>query len=300
MNTPIIEAAGLVKHYGETVAVDGVGLEVARGEILGLLGPNGAGKSTTVRILTTMTVPDAGTARVGGHDVLRDAAAVRASIGVTGQDSSLDELLTGFQNLEMIGQLSRLPRRVARARARELLERFQLAHAADRIVKTYSGGMRRRLDLAASITASPPVLFLDEPTTGLDPVSRQRVWDVVREVVRDGTTVLLTTQYLDEADVLADRIAVIDHGRVVAEGSSDELKARFGSETVELFFADVESLEAARVDGIAEPERLCLRVPSDGSADGVRRLLDEVDGVQRIALHRPSLDDVFLSLTERV
>src|SRR5215475_7385623 len=181
----MIEAQGLVKHYGETIAVDGVGLEVARGEILGLLGPNGAGKSTTVRILTTMTVPDAGTARVAGYDVMREAPAVRAAIGVTGQDASLDELLTGFQNLEMVGELSRLPRRVARARARELLERFELAHAADRIVKTYSGGMRRRLDLAASITASPPVLFLDEPTTGLDPASRNDLWALLRELVSE-------------------------------------------------------------------------------------------------------------------
>jgi len=307
VNTPIIEAAGLVKHYGETVAVDGVGLEVARGEILGLLGPNGAGKSTTVRILTTMTVPDAGIARVAGHDVLRESAAVRAAIGVTGQDSSLDELLTGFQNLEMIGQLSRLPRRVARARARELLERFQLAHAADRIVKTYSGGMRRRLDLAASITASPPVLFLDEPTTGLDPVSRQRVWDVVREMVRDGTTVLLTTQYLDEADVLADRIAVIDHGHVIAEGTPHELKAATGDAQLTITLDAAHPAAAPTLQPLVDgpvhvsPDGRHLRAAvrsGHGLATVVVRALDDAGvAVDDIVVQPPSLDDVFRELT---
>jgi len=304
---PIIEAAGLVKRYGETVAVDGVGLEVARGEILGLLGPNGAGKSTTVRILTTMTVADAGTARVAGHDVMREAAAVRAAIGVTGQDASLDELLTGFQNLEMVGELSRLPRRVARTRARELLERFELTHAADRIVKTYSGGMRRRLDLAASITASPPVLFLDEPTTGLDPVSRQRVWDVMREMVRDGTTVLLTTQYLDEADLLANRIAVIDHGLVIAEGTPHELKAATGDAqlvvTLEHAHAAAASTLHPIVDGPVHvsPDGRHLRAAvrsGHGLATLVVRALDDAGvAVDDIIVQPPSLDDVFRELT---
>jgi len=304
---PIVEAAGLVKHYGETVAVDGVGLEVAQGEILGLLGPNGAGKSTTVRILTTMTVADAGSARVAGHDVMREGAAVRAAIGVTGQDSSLDELLTGFQNLEMVGELSRLPRRVAQARARELLERFELTHAADRIVKTYSGGMRRRLDLAASITASPPVLFLDEPTTGLDPVSRQRVWDVVREMVQNGTTVLLTTQYLDEADVLADRIAVIDHGRVIAEGTPHELKAATGDAqlviTLERAHAAAAPTLQPLVDGPVHvsPDGRSLRAAvrsGHGLATLVVRALDNAGvAVDDIVVAPPSLDDVFRELT---
>jgi ABC-2 type transport system ATP-binding protein len=303
----MIEAQGLVKRYGDTIAVDGVGLEVARGEIVGLLGPNGAGKSTTVRILTTMTVPDAGTARVAGHDVAREGPAVRASIGVTGQDASLDELLTGFQNLEMIGELSRLPRRVARARARELLERFELAHAAERIVKTYSGGMRRRLDLAASITASPPVLFLDEPTTGLDPVSRQRVWEVIRELVRGGTTVLLTTQYLDEADVLANRVAVIDHGHVIAEGTPHELKAAIGDAQLVITLEaphpaaapTLQPLTDGPVHVSADGRSLRAAVRSGhGLATLVVRALDAAGvAVDDIHVQPPSLDDVFRELT---
>jgi ABC-2 type transport system ATP-binding protein len=268
--------------------------------VFALLGPNGAGKTTTVRILSTLLKADSGDVRVAGFDVARDPDGVRRALSLTGQYAAVDEVLTARENLRLMARLRHLPRATRRRRVDELIERFGLGEAADRRVGSYSGGMKRRLDLAMSLVSEPAVVVLDEPTTGLDPRSRRDVWDAVSELARGGATVLLTTQYLEEADVLADRIAVIDHGRVVAEGSSDELKARFGSETVELFFADVESLEAARVDGIAEPERLCLRVPSDGSADGVRRLLDEVDGVQRIALHRPSLDDVFLSLTERV
>ena len=224
MTDPMIEAQGLRKRFGETEAVAGVDLTVPVGHILGVLGPNGAGKSTTVRMLTTMTVPDAGTGRVGGFDIETQAAAVRRIIGVTGQDASLDEVLSGTENLTMIGELSKLSRADARRRAADLLERFEIAFAADRMVKTYSGGMRRRLDLAASLVAQPPVLFLDEPTTGLDPASRQGMWEVIRELVGQGTTVLLTTQYLDEAERLADRIAILHDGRIIANGTLAELK----------------------------------------------------------------------------
>jgi ABC-2 type transport system ATP-binding protein len=295
-----IEIGELTKSFGELRVLTGLDLAVEQGSVFALLGPNGAGKTTTVRILSTLLKADSGDVRVAGFDVARDPDGVRRALSLTGQYTAVDEVLTARENLRLMARLRHLPRATRRRRVDELIERFGLGEAADRRVGSYSGGMKRRLDLAMSLVSEPAVVVLDEPTTGLDPRSRRDVWDAVSELARGGATVLLTTQYLEEADVLADRIAVIDHGRVVAEGSSDELKARFGSETVELFFADVESLEAARVDGIAEPERLCLRVPSDGSAEGVRRLLDEVDGVQRIALHRPSLDDVFLSLTERV
>jgi len=295
-----IEIGELTKSFGELRVLTGLDLAVEQGSVFALLGPNGAGKTTTVRILSTLLKADSGDVRVAGFDVARDPDGVRRALSLTGQYAAVDEVLTARENLRLMARLRHLPRATRRRRVDELIERFGLGEAADRRVGSYSGGMKRRLDLAMSLVSEPAVVVLDEPTTGLDPRSRRDVWDAVSELARGGATVLLTTQYLEEADVLADRIAVIDHGRVVAEGSSDELKARFGSETVELFFADVESLEAARVDGIAEPERLCLRVPSDGSAEGVRRLLDEVDGVQRIALHRPSLDDVFLSLTERV
>jgi ABC-2 type transport system ATP-binding protein len=295
-----IEIGELTKSFGELRVLTGLDLAVEQGSVFALLGPNGAGKTTTVRILSTLLKADSGDVRVAGFDVARDPDGVRRALSLTGQYAAVDEVLTARENLRLMARLRHLPRATRRRRVDELIERFGLGEAADRRVGSYSGGMKRRLDLAMSLVSEPAVVVLDEPTTGLDPRSRRDVWDAVSELARGGATVLLTTQYLEEADVLADRIAVIDHGRVVAEGSADELKARFGSETVELFFADVESLEAARVDGIAEPERLCLRVPSDGSADGVRRLLDEVDGVQRIALHRPSLDDVFLSLTERV
>jgi ABC-2 type transport system ATP-binding protein len=302
-----VEAHGLTKRYGDTQALAGVDIEVPTGSILGLLGPNGAGKSTSVRILTTMTRPDAGEARVGGHDVLRAPAAVRQVIGVTGQDATLDELLTGRQNLEMVAELSRLSRRAAITRATELLERFELTEAADRIVKGYSGGMRRRLDLAASIVARPPVLFLDEPTTGLDPASRQRMWDIIRGLVADGTTLLLTTQYLDEADVLAERIAVIDHGRVIAEGTPHDLKAATGEGQLEVTLtaphtdavAVLEPLVAGSVQ-VSDDGRL-LRAPvkdSSGLATAVVRALDTAGAaVDDIAVHRPSLDDVFLALT---
>ena len=267
-----------------------------------LLGPNGAGKTTTVRILSTLLRADAGSARVAGFDVAGERLQVREALSLTGQYAAVDEVLTARENLSLMARLRHIRRGARRARVDELLERFGLADAADRRVGSFSGGMKRRLDLAMSLVSEPQVVVLDEPTTGLDPRSRRDVWDAVQQLADGGTTVLLTTQYLDEADRLADRIAVIDHGRVVAEGSADELKRRLGDETVELFFADAEALEVAAllVAGHAEPERLCLRVPSDGSADGVRRLLERLDGVQRLELHRPSLDDVFLSLTERV
>src|SRR3984957_2173550 len=223
-DTWMIEAHGLRKRFGSTVALDGLDLEVAAGAILGVLGPNGAGKTTAVRILTTLSLPDTGSARVAGFDVGREAASVRHSSGVTAQDATLDEILSGRENLVMIGRLSGLRRSEAKARAKELLGQFDLTDTADRILKGYSGGMRRRLDLAAGLVTRPPVLFLDEPTTGLDPTSRVRMWDVIRGLVADGVTLLLTTQYLDEADELADRIVVIDHGRVIAGGTAAELK----------------------------------------------------------------------------
>jgi daunorubicin resistance ABC transporter ATP-binding subunit len=304
---PVIEARGLQKRYGEHLAVAGVDLEVPAGSILGVLGPNGAGKSTTIRMLTTMTRPDGGTATVGGLDVVTEADRVRRIIGVTGQDATLDELLSGTQNLVLIGQLAKLSRREARARARDLLERFELTDAAERMVKTYSGGMRRRLDLAASLMTRPPVLFLDEPTTGLDPTSRMRMWAVIRELVADGTTLLLTTQYLDEADALADRISVIDHGRVIAEGTARELKARIGGETLEVALAapsvGVAEALAPLVDGqvllLDEGRRVRAPIaPRPGLATAVIRALDDIGvAVDDIAVQHPSLDDVFFALT---
>jgi ABC-2 type transport system ATP-binding protein len=298
-----IETVGLTKAFGDVPVLTGLDLGVEAGSVFALLGPNGAGKTTTVRILSTLLAADGGTATVAGYDVARARTEVRGALSLTGQFAAVDEVLTGRENLLMIARLRHLRRPEARRRTAELLDRFDLGAACDRRVATYSGGMKRRLDLAMSLVSQPQVIVLDEPTTGLDPRSRRDVWDAVSELAASGATVLLTTQYLEEADRLADRIAVIDGGRVVAEGSADELKARFGDETVELFFADVEALEAAAraLDGAhAEPERLCLRVPSDGSADGVRRLLEQIDDVERLALHRPSLDDVFLTLTERV
>jgi ABC-2 type transport system ATP-binding protein len=310
--TPAIEAEGLVKRYGKTTALDGLDLTVPQGTVYGLLGPNGAGKTTAVRVLATLLQPNAGWARVDGHDVLTDAAAVRRTIGLTGQYAALDEYLTGRSNLVMIGQLSRLTPRAARRRADELLDRFGLSEAATRAVKTYSGGMRRRLDLAASLIGYPAVLFLDEPTTGLDPSARALMWDIVRELEADGTTLLLTTQYLDEADQLAGRIAVIDGGRVIAEGTPTELKASVGGQRVQLTLAEAgDAPVAIRVlqpfsasSTMPDVRGRLIEVPvtaSNGLATEVLRALDAVGvAVSDIAVRSASLDDVFLTLTGHV
>lgn len=300
----IIRASGLAKAYRSTTVLTGLDLSVDAGTVHALLGPNGAGKTTTVRILATLLRADAGQVRIAGHDVARDPMAVRRTIGLTGQYAALDELQTARENLVMMGQLARLGRRPARRRADELLDRFGLAGAGDRRVKTLSGGMRRRIDLAAGLVARPQVIFLDEPTTGLDLESRLSMWDLVRELVAQGATVLLTTQYLEEADQLADRITVIDKGRMVAEGTPAQLKAAVGDERAELAFADAAtaahgaSILAVPADGEV------VSVRTDGSAAAVRHLLDRLAarGVEplTITLTKPSLDDVFLALTGSV
>jgi ABC-2 type transport system ATP-binding protein len=300
---------GLRKSYGQVQALDGVDLAIPHGTVFGLLGPNGAGKTTCVRILTTLLVPDSGRAEVGGLDVVRDATLLRARIGLAGQYAAIDENLTGFENLEMVGRLYHLSRSGSTARARELLERFELSDAGDRLAKTYSGGMRRRLDLAGALVARPPILFLDEPTTGLDPRSRLGMWDMITELVGEGTTVLLTTQYLEEADHLADQIAVIDHGRVIAEGTSDELKDQYGGERIEVVLGETadrdRALEALgpMADGPGEPEcegrtvRVPVRARPGVLAEAVRRLDEAGVELEDLEVHRPTLDDVFLSLT---
>jgi ABC-2 type transport system ATP-binding protein len=301
-----IQVSGLKKSYGRVRVLDGIDLGVDAGTVLALLGPNGAGKTTMVRILSTLVRPDAGQARVAGHDVVRHPDQVRRVISLTGQYAAVDEMLTGEENMLMMGRLCRLGRATSRRRSRDLLERFELLEAGKRLVKTYSGGMRRRLDLAVSMVARPPVIFLDEPTTGLDPRSRQTMWDVIRQLVTSGSTILLTTQYLEEADQLADRIALIDGGTVIAEGTSTELKARVGGEQVELLFADDDHFDSARVDlGDAavhfDRERRSIAVATDASAAQVRLLLNRMEHnaitVERMALRRPTLDDVFLALT---
>ncbi|MGH3759654.1 ATP-binding cassette domain-containing protein [Actinophytocola sp.] len=303
---PAIEATGLEKSYGEVRVLGGVDIAVARGDVYALLGPNGAGKTTTVRILATLLRPDAGTARVAGFDTVRERGRVRRSISLTGQDTAIDELQTGAENLRMMARLSRLPKARARARADELLERFDLVEAGDRRVGTYSGGMRRRLDLAASLIIRPAVLFLDEPTTGLDPRSRQSVWEVVTGLTRDGVTILLTTQYLEEADRLADRVAVMDGGEIVAEGTSAELKQEVGRHRLDLTATDraaFDELVLALGPRAVQPaaDRLAVSVATDGSAGHVRALLDELDpsrrAVDRFTVHSATLDDVFLALT---
>lgn len=306
---PAILAEGLEKRFGSTQALRGLSLAADEGTVLGMLGPNGAGKTTAVRILATLLRPDSGRAEVAGFDVAREPEQVRTHIGLTGQYAAVDEYLTGKENLEMVGRLYHLPGRVVARRANELLERFELVDAANRTLKTYSGGMRRRLDLAASLIVEPPVLFLDEPTTGLDPRSRLNMWDIMADLVKGGTTVLLTTQYLEEADALADRIAVVDQGRVIAQGTADELKRQVGGERLELVVARGSDLDAAvravsryaEADMRVEGERRRIVLPI---SDGSRRLPEVVRDLDAVAvalddlsLRRPTLDDVFLTLT---
>jgi ABC-2 type transport system ATP-binding protein len=309
MSALAVEAEGLVKTFGSTRALDGIDLQIPQGTVLGLLGPNGAGKTTAVRILSTLLRPDAGRAQVAGVDVLTDPHGVRGKIGLAGQYAAVDANLTGFENLYMIGRLYGMPRRQARSRARALLTRFRLDEAAERTAKTYSGGMRRRLDLAGALVASPEVVMLDEPTTGLDPRGRLDTWEVIAELVADGAGVLLTTQYLEEADHLADTIAVIDRGRVIARGTSDELKAQVGGERLEMVLdhaADLPDVAVVLADiGIGEPmvdsQSRRISVVVDGGAksliEALRRLDLQSIPVQDVGLHRPTLDDVFLKLT---
>jgi ABC-2 type transport system ATP-binding protein len=309
MEEAIIRTEGLKKSFGDVQAVKGVDLAVERGTVFGLLGPNGAGKTTTIRILTTLLQPDEGKATVAGFDVVRDAARLRPVIGLAGQFAAVDENLTGLENLEMVGRLYHLPRAEARRRAEDVLERFELADAAHRTAKTYSGGMRRRLDVGASLVGQPRVLFMDEPTTGLDPRSRLVLWDLIRDLQKGGTTLLLCTQYLEEADHLCDRIGVIDLGTVIAEGTSTELKDKIGGEVLELHVAAEQLAGAAdRLRGLGsgdpslDADARLIRIPVGGEGptvllETVRRLDDAGMPIEDIALHRPTLDDVFLSLT---
>jgi ABC-2 type transport system ATP-binding protein len=304
-----VVARGLVKHYGAVKALDGIDVTVPKGSVLGLLGPNGAGKTTAVRILATLLTPDSGTAEVAGVNVLKDPREVRRRIGLSGQYAAVDEYLTGFENLDMIGRLYHLGRRASRERARELLAQFQLGDAGDRMAKTYSGGMRRRLDLAGALVADPPVLFLDEPTTGLDPRGRTDMWEVIQGLVAGGTSLLLTTQYLEEADVLADNIVVIDHGKVIAEGTADQLKAQVGGERLEITVDDASQLAAAGElleplgvgKAVLDEHRRSLVMPVSGGAMVLTDALRRLDGahivLDDVGLRRPTLDDVFLSLT---
>jgi ABC-2 type transport system ATP-binding protein len=304
MSNSAISVSGLRKAYGDKVVLDGIDLDVPEGTVFSLLGPNGAGKTTTVNVLTTLITADGGTARVAGHDVATEGSAVRSAIGVTGQFAAVDDLLTGEENLQLMADLHHLRAGEGRRVVTSLLERFDLTDSAQKLVSTYSGGMRRKLDLAMTLVTRPQVIFLDEPTTGLDPRSRRMMWDIVRGLVADGVTIFLTTQYLDEADQLAGRIAVLDQGRLVAEGTPGELKRQVPGSHVRLRFPDAATLEAAaRVlnGSTADDAALTLRVPGDGGVKSVRALLDRLDeysiDVEEFSVHTPDLDDVFLALT---
>ncbi len=311
--TNMIRTSGLTKRYGKVVALDGLDLEVPKGMVLGLLGPNGAGKTTAIRILTTLLEPDEGTVEVAGLDVRKEPAKVREHIGLSGQNAAVDELLTGFENLEMVGRLYHLGKERSRARARELLDRFQLDEASDRLAKTYSGGMRRRLDLAAALVIDPEILFLDEPTTGLDPRSRAQMWETIQKLARAGSTVLLTTQYMEEADALAEQIVVIDRGRKIAEGTPDKLKSQVGGERIEIVLENEQDLSAAQsilavicggeeVQVDEQARRVTAAVT--GGVSVLKRVLQDLGEREikaaDIGLRRPTLDDVFLSLTGHV
>ncbi|MER7173074.1 ATP-binding cassette domain-containing protein [Streptomyces mesophilus] len=302
MTSSAIAVSGLRKAYGDKVVLDGIDFEVAAGSIFSMLGPNGAGKTTTVNILTTLLTADAGTVRVAGHDVAKATKQVRASIGVTGQFAAVDDLLSGRENLQLMADLKRV--RSGDQVVKSLLERFDLEESADKMAVTYSGGMRRKLDLAMTLVGAPKIIFLDEPTTGLDPRSRRTMWGIVRDLVAEGTTIFLTTQYLEEADQLADRIVVLNQGRLVAQGTADELKRQIPGTHVRLRFADQHELDAAaRIlpAGTPDEEELALRVPSDGQSRSLRALLDRLDehslNAQEFSVHSPDLDDVFLALT---
>ncbi|WP_026925284.1 daunorubicin resistance protein DrrA family ABC transporter ATP-binding protein [Glycomyces arizonensis] len=306
MTDAAIAVAGLRKSFGNKTVLDGIDLDVRAGTVFSLLGPNGAGKTTTVNVLTTLVKADGGTARVAGHDVAADAKAVRAAIGVTGQFAAVDELLTGRENLQLMVDLSPLPAKGGKRIVAGLLERFELAESADKPASTYSGGMRRKLDLAMTLVGDPQIIFLDEPTTGLDPRSRRTMWSIVRELVAGGVTVFLTTQYLEEADQLADRVAVLDQGRLVAQGTPDELKRQIPGTHVRLRFTAAAELDAAArlfPDASRDDEALTLNVPGDGGTSSLRALLDRLDehslSAEGLSVHTPDLDDVFLALTGR-
>ncbi|MBQ0896836.1 ATP-binding cassette domain-containing protein [Micromonospora sp. U56] len=306
MTSSAIEVSGLRKAFGDKTVLDGIDLDVRAGTVFSLLGPNGAGKTTTVNVLTTLMKADGGTARVAGHDIATETRAVRAVVGVTGQFAAVDELLTGQENLRLMADLKRMGSGAGRRVVTELLERFALVESAQKSVSTYSGGMRRKLDLAMTLVGKPRIIFLDEPTTGLDPRSRRTMWEIVRELVADGVTIFLTTQYLEEADQLADRIAVLHQGRLVAQGTPDELKRQVPGSHVRLRFTDVVELDAAArvlTDATRDDEALALRVPGDGGTRSLRALLDRLDEysirAEELSVHTPDLDDVFLALTGR-
>jgi ABC-2 type transport system ATP-binding protein len=304
MTSSAIEVSGLRKAFGDKIVLDGIDLDVRAGSVFSMLGPNGAGKTTTVNVLTTLMKADGGTVRVAGHDVATETKAVRAAIGVTGQFAAVDELLTGQENLRLMADLHRVGSGEGRRVVTELLERFDLVEPAQKLVSTYSGGMRRKLDLAMTLVGSPQILFLDEPTTGLDPRSRRTMWSIIRDLVADGVTIFLTTQYLEEADQLADLIAVLDQGRLVAQGTPEDLKRQVPGTHVRLRFTTVAQLDAAArlfTDSTRDDEALALRVPSDGGTKSLRALLDRLDedslSAEEFSVHTPDLDDVFLALT---